>query len=173
MLLRQSNIDDLDEIVRIAEEGKRFLRANGVHQWQSGTYPSRELFISDIEHGIGYVLTEGDTICAICAITFEEEPAYRKLESGAWLTSGAYATIHRCAVAPEFRGRGIVGILFDCVSNLAAERDIKSVRIDTHPDNRFMRSALAKASFVQCGELRLMRCDEAGALRIGYERIVK
>ena len=48
MEFRRSQIGDLDQIVRIAEDAKAFLRASGVSQWQRGTYPDRALFASEI-----------------------------------------------------------------------------------------------------------------------------
>ena len=174
MEFRQSQTEDLDQIVRIAEDAKAFLRANGVGQWQRGSYPDRALFASDIENGIGYVMADGGRVCAVCAVTFDEEPSYRHLVKGAWLTGdeAAYATIHRSAVASECRGQGVAGRLFASVCDLAAGRGIGNVRVDTHPDNRAMRMALEKAGFVPCGELVLDRCEEAGDPRIGYERIL-
>ena len=71
MEFRQSQIGDLDQIVRIAEDAKAFLRASGVSQWQRGTYPDRALFASDVASGIGWVLADGDRICAVCAVTFD------------------------------------------------------------------------------------------------------
>lgn len=175
MEFRQSQTEDLDRIVRIAEDAKAFLRANGVSQWQRGSYPDRALFASDIENGIGYVMADGNRVCAVCAVTFGDEPSYRHLVKGAWLTGdeAAYATIHRSAVASECRGQGVAGRLFVSVCDLAAGRGVGSVRVDTHPDNTAMRSALEKAGFVPCGELVLDRCEEAGDPRIGYERILE
>ena len=175
MEFRQSRIGDIDQIVRIAEDAKAFLRSCGVSQWQRGTYPDRELFESDVASGIGYVMADGDRVCAVCAVTFDDEPSYRRLVKGAWLTGieAAYATIHRSAVASECRGQGVAGRLFASVCDLAARRGVGSVRVDTHPDNRAMRAALEKAGFVACGELLLDRCEEAGDRRVGYERILR
>ena len=175
MEFRQSQNGDIEQIVRIAEDAKAFLRANGVSQWQRGSYPDRALFAADVADGIGYVMADGDCICAVCAVTFGDEPSYRHLVKGAWLTGNdaVYATIHRSAVASECRGQGVAGRLFASVCELAASRGVGSVRVDTHPDNRAMRSALEKAGFVPCGELVLDRCEEAGDPRIGYERILR
>ena len=175
MEFRQSQVEDLDQIVRIAEDAKAFLRSSGVSQWQRGTYPDRELFASDVANGIGWVLADGDRICAVCAVTFDDEPSYRHLVKGTWLTGddAAYATIHRSAVASECRGQGVAGRLFASVCDLAARRGVGSVRVDTHPDNLAMRTALEKAGFAACGELLLDRCGEAGDPRVGYERILR
>lgn len=174
MEFRQSQIGDLDQIVRIAEDAKAFLRASGVSQWQRGTYPDRALFASDVASGIGWVLADGDRVSAVCAVTFDDEPSYRHLVKGAWLTGddAAYATIHRSAVAPGCRGQGVAGRLFASVCDLAARRGVGSVRVDTHPDNRAMRTALEKAGFAACGALVLDRCEEAGDPRVAYERIL-
>ena len=174
MEFRHSQIGDLDRIVRIAEDAKAFLRANGVSQWQRGTYPDRALFASDVGNGIGYVMADGERVCAVCAVTFGSEASYRHLVRGAWLTGddATYATIHRSAVSSECRGQGIAGRLFASVCDLAAKRGVGSVRVDTHPDNKAMRLALEKAGFVPCGEFLLARCEESGDPRIGYERIL-
>ena len=175
MEFRRSRIGDIDQIVRIAEDAKAFLRSCGVSQWQRGTYPDRGLFESDVASGIGYVMADGGRVCAVCAVTFDDEPSYRRLVKGAWLTGdeAAYATIHRSAVASECRGQGVAGRLFASVCDLAGKRGVASVRVDTHPDNRAMRAALEKAGFAACGELLLDRCGEAGDPRVGYERILR
>lgn len=175
MEFRQSHIEDLDQIVCIVEDAKAFLRTSGVSQWQRGTYPDREVFASDVVNGIGYVMAEGDRVSAVCAVTFDDEPSYRRLVKGAWLTGddALYATIHRSAVASDCRGQGVAGRLFASVCDLAAKRGVGSVRVDTHPDNRAMRAALEKAGFMACGELRLDRCGEAGDPRVGYEWVLR
>lgn len=175
MEFRLSQIGDLDQVVRIVEDAKAFLRASGVSQWQRGSYPDRALFESDVANGIGYVLEDANRVCAVCAVTFDGEPSYRHLVQGAWLTGDAafYATIHRFAVASECRGHGVAGWLFASVCDLATERGVGSVRVDTHPNNRAMRMALEKAGFTACGELVLDRCEEAGDPRVGYERVLQ
>ena len=171
---RRSTVADIDPIVRIAEAGKEFLRARGVSQWQRGTYPDRDLFLRDIRDGIGYVVSEGDSVLAVCAVTGTDEVSYRALRSGRWLSppNVRYATIHRCAVAPERRGEGIAGFVFASVLDMARRNGWASVRIDTHPDNAAMQAALGKAGFSRCGELVLLDGDECGDLRFGYERCV-
>ena len=175
MEFRQSQIGDLSQIVRIAEDAKAFLRASGVSQWQRGSYPDRALFAADVANGIGYVLHDGERVVAVCAVTFDDEPSYRHLVKGAWLTGNdaSYATIHRSAVAADCRGQGLAGRLFASVCDLVAKRGVGSVRVDTHPDNRAMRAALERAGFVACGEFLLERCEEAGDPRIGYERVLR
>ena len=174
MEFRKSTPGDVEQMVRIAEDGKAFLRSRNVSQWQRGSYPDREILERDARAGIGHVVAEGERVLAICAVTFADEPSYRHLLRGAWKTPGdeGYATIHRCAVSAACRGKGIAGFLFEAVCRMAEREGARSVRVDTHPDNVAMRSALAKAGFERCGELRLVGGDEDGDLRFGYERLV-
>ena len=173
-VFRKSTLADIDEMVRIAEAARALLKSRGVAQWQRGTYPDRALFVQDVAEGIGYVVSEGPAVVAICAVTLTEEAAYRDLFDGAWLTAdGAlYATIHRGAVAPEHQGRRIPKFLFDAAADLAREKGAVSLRADTHPDNAAMQRALERAGFQRCGKLILLRGDERGDLRYGYERLV-
>lgn len=41
IVFRKSELKDIDQMVRIAEEGKALLRSKGINQWQRGTYPDR------------------------------------------------------------------------------------------------------------------------------------
>lgn len=174
MIFRKSTMHDLDQMAAIAEDGKAFLRSKGVSQWQRGAYPDKAVFEQDVRSGIGYVLAEGDEVLAVCAVTFTDEPSYRNLSSGAWLTGSdaVYATIHRSAVSRAHQGRNLSGVLFSAVETLAAQAHAVSIRVDTHPDNLTMQRALQRAGFQNCGTLVLLEGDEIGDLRFGYEKLV-
>ncbi|WP_422486845.1 GNAT family N-acetyltransferase [Gudongella sp. DL1XJH-153] len=173
-VFRRSTIKDIDAIEQIANDGKELLKSNGINQWQIGTYPDRELFMQDIEEGIGYVVSEEEVVVAICAVTFTEEISYRLLTLGSWKTADneVYATVHRAAVARKHQGKNITKFLFDSVAKLAAEEGAVSVRVDTHPDNAAMNRSLQKAGFEKCGEFYIQEGDEAGQLRYGYEQVI-
>ncbi len=91
---------------------------------------------------------------------------------GEWLTDGPYATVHRCAVDPTCRGRGIIGELFAFACEKAAAEGMASVRIDTHADNAPMRRAVEKFGFIPCGDITLREGPEAGAPRIAFEKVL-
>lgn len=172
---RKATEKDLDAIMRIALEGKKLLKSRGIDQWQKGGYPSREEFEADIVNGIGYVMTDDDMPVAICAISFDGEPAYDYIE-GAWLTpSGTrYAVAHRGALAPEYQGRGLTGEWFAYIVETARKNGAVSVRIDTHKDNAAMRKVFTNAGFKECGVVYLHGGDcGQGDPRIGYELIIR
>lgn len=172
---RHSQLRDIDYMEQIATDAKALLKSKGISQWQRGTYPDRALFLRDVDEGIGYVVSDGDAVAAICAVTFTDEAAYRGLTGGEWLTdnNSLYATIHRSASAKEYHGKHVIQELFAAAAKMAKERGAVSIRIDTHPDNISMQRALAAFGFVKCGELILPDGDEEGDLRYGYEYLIQ
>lgn len=46
-MLRTTKKDELERVVKIIEEGREFLKEQGVNQWQHGS-PSRDEIINDI-----------------------------------------------------------------------------------------------------------------------------
>jgi RimJ/RimL family protein N-acetyltransferase len=172
-VFRKSSLDDIDAMMDIVTDAKALLASQGIDQWQKG-YPNRELLISDVQEGIGYVITEEDRVVAMCAITFTDEASYRTIRDGKWLTDddSLYATVHRGAVALDYHGKGYPAILFAETAKLAASQGAASVRADTHPQNIAMQKALEKSGFTRCGILTLVGGSEDGDLRIGYEKLV-
>lgn len=171
---RLSTLEDVDEMMRIAEAGKALLKSKGIDQWQKGNYPCRELFEQDVRNGIGYVMTCNDDIVAICAVSFEDDPAYNYIE-GAWKTPAGtrYAVAHRGAMAPEYQGRHLTGKWFEFICELARNNGMESVRIDTHEENLAMRKVFTNAGFEPCGTVYLHGGDcGKGEPRIAYERVL-
>lgn len=50
-MLRTTKKDELDCVMKIIEDGKEFLKEQGVNQWQHGA-PSRDKIINDINERI-------------------------------------------------------------------------------------------------------------------------
>ena len=171
---RKSTLQDMDQIVRIAEEGRALLKSRGISQWQTGSYPDRPLFEQDVQEGIGYVVCEEGRVAAICALQTTPEEDYRHLTEGRWLTGEGifYAAVHRAAVAPECQGRHVTTFLFDSAAKTAKEMGAASLRADTHPDNIPMQKSLERAGFKKCGWFVISEGDEAGGIRLAYERLL-
>ena len=57
----------------LIEEGREFLKEQGVNQWQHGS-PSRDLIINDIKDDISYIYEISDEIVATAMLTtFDED----------------------------------------------------------------------------------------------------
>ena len=53
-MLRTTKKDELEVVMKIIEDGREFLKEQGVNQWQHGA-PSRDTIINDINEEISYI----------------------------------------------------------------------------------------------------------------------
>lgn len=150
MIFRQAGERDLERAVAIMNDAIRRLGEDGVDQWQHG-YPNRERLERDIEEGIGYVLCEEVKIVAYGAMVLTGEPAYSEISDGRWLTSeGDYAVVHRMCVAEQKVGKGY-GRRFIAEAERVASQSKRSMRVDTHADNKVMQHLMPSMGYTYCG----------------------
>lgn len=162
MLIRPTELCDLDRIDEIFAAAKRFMRRSGnLFQWSSA-YPDRDAVLADVERGVSYVV-ENDYGLAVATFAFipGEEPTYREIK-GAWLDDSPYCTIHR--IASDGSERGMLKRCLDWCFNRCG-----NIRIDTHADNRLMRKRLMDYGFTECGIIRL----HDGSDRIAFQKHIK
>ncbi len=161
MTIRKAMVADMDDIRRVYDTARKYMRENGnPSQWQGG-YPPDSLLLSDIGKGELYVLADGG-IHGVFAFIPGEDPTYGYIE-GKWLRDTPYAAIHR--IASDGTVRGLVASAVEyCSRAVGANVDL---RIDTHEDNKTMQHVLEKNGFVRCGIIYL----ENGDPRIAYHRI--
>ncbi len=169
MLIRKTEITDLDVVMPIFDEARATIAALGIDQWQNG-YPSEEVIKADIEKEQSRVAELDGEICATFALIFDGEPTYDKIYDGEWLTgkSESYIAIHRVAISVAMRGRGIAGEIIDYAVDAARSLGRRSIRIDTHRGNIVMRKMLEKQGFSYCGVIYI--ADDAE--RVAYERVL-
>ena len=137
-------------MAEIMAAASRRLGAAGVDQWQRG-YPNRASVERDVEEGVGYVLVKDDDVVAYGAMVFTGEPAYAEIADGEWLTSeGDYAVVHRMCVAEEYVGKGY-GRRFMAEAERVAAQSKRSMRVDTHADNKVMQHLMPSMGYTYCG----------------------
>lgn len=157
--MRPATVDDVPAIVATLEAGRALLAADGIDQWQDGAGPDVDLVTSDVARGWGRVFLIGGQVAATAALIDESEPAYDQVIEGAWQTSGdaatpagatsPYATIHRVAVAPAFRGMHVAQRFYARLIEEARARGFAEIRVDTHADNVRMQHVIASAGFAR------------------------
>lgn len=172
MNYRPARLSDLDIITDIAEDAKRFLKESGVNQWQSG-YPYRESFEQDIQNGSCLVFLEDERIVGIITLLFQCEKYYEVIYDGKWLTEGTpYAVVHRAAVSSDYHGRGICCEMLSCIENIARDKGVNSIRVDTHRDNKTMRHLLEKNGYTHCGTVHVLVPANGDTARVSYEKLI-
>ena len=157
--IRIARESDLSEILQIYAYARSFMAANGnPNQWGK-TNPPRETLEADIAEEKLYVALKKDTICGVFFFDLGEDPTYRKIYDGTWLSDAPYGTIHRVA------SWGSGGVFAACVEFCLQK--CSHLRIDTHADNHIMQHVIEKAGFQRRGIIYIAD----GTPRIAYERI--
>ena len=159
--MRPATVDDIPAIVATLESGRALLAADGIDQWQNGTGPDVGLVTSDVERGWGRVFLVDGQVAATAALIDEPEPNYAQMVDGSWEeradevaptgAASAYATIHRVAVAPAFRGMHVAQHFYARLIEEARARGFAEIRVDTHADNVRMQHVIANAGFRRAG----------------------
>lgn len=175
--MRPATVDDVPAILATLEAGRALLAADGIDQWQDGAGPDVDLVTSDVACGWGRVFLIGGQVAATAALIDEPEPAYDQVVEGAWQTSGdaatpagatcPYATIHRVAVAPAFRGMHVAQRFYARLIEEARARGFAEIRVDTHADNVRMQHVIASAGFTRAGTVCIS--DDPKDLRWAYQ----
>lgn len=168
MKFRKAVVEDIDGIMEIINAAQNYLAEQGIDQWQNN-YPNSKTLKKDIKNDNLYVLEKKNEVAAAAAVIFGEDPTYNYIENGGWLSDGFYGVIHRAAVAPEYKGRGLVSEIFNETYKMGKELGAESIRIDTHPHNLPMQRAIEKENFSYCGVIYI----EDGSKRLAYEKLLK
>ncbi len=165
---------DFDNIMLTIRQAKNYLKKHRVDQWQSG-FPDESMVREDIERGEGYVMTYCDRFAGYFMLTDEPQAEYDALTDGKWRTDGVYCTLHRCAVAAEYRGSGMSLKLMEAAEAMARERGADALRADTHRHNEPMKSLLRRSGFTYRGNIRIEPEAERGhdAARQAFEKLLR
>lgn len=170
-MLRTTKKYELERVMKIIEDGREFLKEQGINQWQHGA-PSRDTIINDINQGISYVYEKsGEIVATAMLTTFDED--YENYPTF-WLENSSYLAIHRLATVKKYRAQGIARELLEAIYLFAKFQNIKFLRIDTHLDNKIMRKFLSGFGFEEKGLIKLtMKNILDDKERVAYELEVR
>ena len=160
---RKATSKDIPKIWDIIQQAIVRRKNDGSRQWQDG-YPNETVILQDITKGVGYVLTDDNTIVGYAAILFNDEPAYKHL-NGTWLTNEDFVVVHRVAISDDYLGKGLAQKIFLFTEDLAIENNIFSIKVDTNFDNIPMLKILEKLGYTYCGEVTFR-----GGIRKAFEK---
>ena len=169
MKIQHSTLDNVPEIKEIINDAKEYLASLNIDQWQNG-YQNAEQIKNDIKNGESYVvLNDENKVMATSMFTSKPEPTYKVID-GNWIIneSKKYGVIHRMAIKKEFRKLGLATILFDEFHQQLIDKNIQSLKIDTHEDNLGMQSLIKKLNYKYCGIIY----TAYGAKRLAFEKVI-
>ena len=109
---------DVDAIMEIIDYARCRMLDEGKQQWDEH-YPLRKDIEADIAARHGMVLCMAGRVEAYGAVIFGEEPAYRHIGKGRWLSEQPYAVVHRLAVSQRQRQKGLGMLMMQQVEEMA------------------------------------------------------
>ena len=170
MNLLQAKKKDLEEIMGIIKDAQELLANQNIDQWQNG-YPNESIILNDIQNNESFILKSEFGACLATAMfSTKSEPTYSKIE-GRWMNpkQKTYGVIHRMAVAKNFRGKGMAKFIFNECEQILSNKQIPSMRIDTHEGNFGMQKLLKTMGYSCCGVIYL----ENGDKRLAFEKLIQ
>ena len=165
MKFRRAVNTDINDIINIIRQAQSYFKEVGIYQWQDN-YPNVETISNDIDNKNSYVLLKDNNIVATAAVSFDEEKTYDSIYEGQWISNNEYAVIHRMAVDNDYKGLGLSSQIIKNVERLCLNKDVYSIKVDTHEENLSMQKLLKNNQFQYRGIMYL----KDGSKRIAFEK---
>ncbi len=166
MTLRLATADDIPALLNLLTRIIPIMHESGNFQWDEH-YPNATVFGQDIaKQQLWLALIDG-AIAGLAALTEDQEPEYAQV--GFDLNERAIVT-HRLAVDPAFRGQGVAVALLNKAEQLAHERGIRFLRVDTNSENQITQRLFPKLGYRYAGDISLS--FRPGLRFLAYEKLV-
>lgn len=162
MNIRKSTPADLDTILKLYENARAFMAANGNPTQWGTTEPKRATVENDIASGLSYVCEENGRIIATFYYNICEEPTYKEIYNGQWPNDSEYGVVHRITSDGTVKGTATFCLQWTL-------EQCKNLRIDTHKNNTVMQHLLNKMGFTYCGIIYV----EDGTERIAFQKTIE
>jgi ribosomal protein S18 acetylase RimI-like enzyme len=170
--LKKATDTDTEDLMHIYNEAKTGMKEMGIDQWREEGEPNRDTIQSDLLHHSLWVLKDEQEHCiATASIIDTRDPDYADDRiKGAWInTENTYLAIHRVAILPFFKGQRLTDYFMQQAEEEAQAKQRKSIRIDTHNDNKPMQKWIARQGFSFCGTITI---SFDGTQRNAYEKML-
>ncbi len=151
MLVRLCTVEDINDLMALVRRVVPLMRADGNLQWDE-EYPNATVFEKDIERRQLWAAEIEGEMAGFAAITLDQEPEYADV---GWDVDEPAIVVHRLAVDPGFRGKGIAAALMRHAEVIARERGILILRVDTNARNQATQRLFPKLGYALAGEIAL------------------
>lgn len=148
-MIRKATPEDLPLILNIILDVKRLMMEGGNTQWDSD-YPGEKEYSKDIELGELWLEELDGFISGFMAINSSLSKEYNDVE---WMTELPANGIHRLAVNPAFRGKGVAKRLFAFAEELSRLQGMKSIRLDTFSLNKAAQRLFVNNGYTFVGNI--------------------
>ena len=142
---------DLEHIQTLFQQGKAFLKSQGIDQWQND-YPSKDDAAKDVATHKGWCLIKDSKIVGYACLDADGEPSYDTLK-GKWLDNLPYLVVHRMVIDDTYKHQGLARTFFAEIDKYAISNNIFSIRIDTDDANMIMKQLIKASGYTYCGTI--------------------
>ena len=149
--LEPARMEELEPIWSLVGRAVVHMNALGNPQWGED-YPTADFYREDIRRGELYAAYVGGTLAGVACINTSEAPEYAAMP---WTTTPPAVVIHRMAIDPAFQRQGVGRAFFRFAENLARQRGLTALRIDTYSLNHRMQALIQSQGFCRVGEIHL------------------
>ena len=158
---------DRIEIEKIYEDGSLKLKSLGIKQWQGQDKPNLDNFKNLIANKNIFVLEDNNRVVST-VIIYDYDLDYEKNLDGKWNSPKAYVALHRIGTLESERNKGYGRKIIEFAESYARENNFKSVRIDTHRENKSMQNLLKSMNYIYVGLVYLDGKNE----RLAFEKVL-
>ncbi|MEZ0538530.1 GNAT family N-acetyltransferase [Fibrella arboris] len=151
MTIRLATPDDVPGLLLLLKRVVPLMQESGNFQWDA-TYPNAAVFQDDLAKQQLWVADIDGQLAGVSAITTDQEPTYAEV---GWDISEPAIVTHRLAVDPAFRGKGVAKALLLQADEVARQRHIPILRIDTNTQNQATQQLFPALGYVYAGEIGL------------------
>jgi ribosomal protein S18 acetylase RimI-like enzyme len=151
MRIRLAIYDDLPALMLLVRRVVPLMRAAGNLQWDEN-YPDEDVFRRDIDLKQLWIAEIETSIAGVAAVTMDQEPDYARV---GWNIDEPAIVVHRLAVDPAFRGAGVAAALMQKAEDVAVERGVGVLRVDTNTQNVATQRLFPKLGYSLAGEINL------------------
>ncbi len=148
--IRNSNINDIDEIFRLYKIATDFQKTRFTVHWPEF---DRKLIETEILENRQWKIVADEKIACVWATTFNDPQIWEERNED----PSVY--IHRIATNPDFRGQNVVTHIVEWVKMYAEKNQKQFVRMDTVGDNPGLINYYTKCGFDFLGLLKLKNTE--------------
>jgi protein-tyrosine phosphatase len=141
--LRPANMGDIDALLELLTAGARYAQSHGVDMWPDRF--STDLLLGDIERRELYVGHLAGALVATLTHTFADLPVWGE-------DDGRATYVHRLAVSPDQRGRGLGDQVLAWAGEVGLRRGRPLLRLDTLQENARLRAWYEALGFTHMGD---------------------
>lgn len=129
----------------------------GTEQWPN-SYPNEGIFLEDItKKQLIVVEVEGKIVGMVCL----SPDIPKEYENVKWnINKGKTNSVHRLAVHPFLKIKGIASILMSFVEEKARSEGFSQIRLDTYSKNILANRFYKKNGYNYCGDINLQYMPE-------------